>query len=55
MVFDVSSVEVFFDDGLTVMTAVFFPDEELSQLKINSPTGVIKVDSLTVTQLSSIW
>ena len=55
MVFDVSSVEVFFDDGLTVLTAVFFPDEDLGQLKINSPTGVIKVDSLAVTQLSSIW
>lgn len=52
---DVSSVEVFFDDGLTVLTAVFFPEEDLSQLKIYSSTGVIKVDSLTVSQLSSIW
>ena len=55
LVMDVSSMEVFFDDGLTVMTAVFFPEEDLSQLKIYSPTGVIKVDSLTVSQLSSIW
>jgi fructan beta-fructosidase len=55
MVVDVSSVEVFFDGGLTVLTAVFFPEEDLSQLKIYSPTGVIKVDSLTVSQLSSIW
>jgi fructan beta-fructosidase len=55
MVFDVSSVEVFFDDGLTVMSAVFFPEEDLSQLKIYSSAGVIKVDSLKVTQLSSIW
>lgn len=52
---DVSSVEVLFDDGLTVMTAVFFPEEDLGQLKIYSSTGVIKVDSLTVSQLSSIW
>ena len=55
MALDVSSVEVFFDDGLTVMTAVFFPEEDLSQLKIYSSTGVIKVDSLTTSQLSSIW
>jgi fructan beta-fructosidase len=55
MVVDVASVEVFFDDGLTVMTAVFFPEQVLSQLKIYSPTGVINLDSLTVTQLSSIW
>jgi fructan beta-fructosidase len=55
MVVDVSSVEVFFDDGLTVMTALFFPDEDLSQLKIYSSDGVIKVDSLKVSQLSSIW
>jgi len=55
LVTDVSSLEVLFDDGLTVLTAVYFPEEDLSQLKIYSPTGVIKVDSLTVSQLSSIW
>ena len=55
LVTDVASVEVFFDDGLTVMTAIFFPEEDLSQLKIYSPAGVINVDSLTVSQLSSIW
>jgi hypothetical protein len=37
------------------MSAVFFPEEDLSQLKIYSSAGVIKVDSLKVTQLSSIW
>jgi hypothetical protein len=37
------------------MTALFFPDEDLSQLKIYSSDGVIKVDSLKVSQLSSIW
>ena len=55
IVMDVSSMEVFFDDGLTVLTALFFPEEDLSQLKIYSPAGVINVDSLTVSQLSSIW
>lgn len=55
LVTDVSSVEVFFDDGITVMTALFFPEEDLSQLKIYSPSGVTKVDSLTISQLSSIW
>ena len=36
MVLDVSSIELFFDDGLSVMTGLFFPDQEFSRFKIHS-------------------
>lgn len=55
MVTDVSSIEVFFDDGLTVMTSLFFPDPPFDNLKIHSASSQIKVDSLNVSQLSPIW
>lgn len=55
MVTDVSSIEVFFDDGVSVMTSLFFPDPVLENLKIYSPSGEIKIDALSVSQLSPIW
>lgn len=54
LVVDVSSIEVFFDDGLTVMTALFFPDQPLEKMEIIS-SEPINVDELQVTQLRSIW
>ena len=54
MVVDVSSVEVFFDDGLSVMTAIHFPEEPLSNLSIKAPQ-LVKVDTLQVSDLHSIW
>lgn len=55
MVLDVSSIEVFFDDGVTVMTSLFFPDTNFTQLKIHGPSGPINLDFLDVKQVSSIW
>jgi len=55
MVLDVSSLEVFFDDGVTVMTSLFFPDQDFDQLKIYSQSGAININFLGVKQLSSIW
>jgi len=55
MVVDVSSVEVFFDDGTTVMTAIFFPDQEFNRLAILGKSGKIHVDSLVVKEVLSIW
>lgn len=52
-VIDVSSVEFFFDDGATTMTAITFPDEVFSEVKISGAslsTGPIKIE-----YLSSIW
>lgn len=54
LVTDVSSVEVFFDDGVTVMSSLFFPKSVLSQISISTP-GTMKVEDLEVTPLESIW
>jgi fructan beta-fructosidase len=50
---DASSLEIFFDDGLSVMTTLFFPDEPLSHMQIKSDE--LKVEKLQVKQLESIW
>jgi fructan beta-fructosidase len=36
LVVDVASIELFADNGTTVMTAIFFPDQVLNQLSILS-------------------
>lgn len=51
---DVSSVEVFFDNGLTVMTALFFPEVPLTKMKIKAPEA-LTVENLEIKQLHSIW
>jgi fructan beta-fructosidase len=55
LVIDASSVEVFFDDGLSVLTSIFFPEENFTHLKISNAEKSIKIDSLEIKQLSSIW
>jgi sucrose-6-phosphate hydrolase SacC (GH32 family) len=51
---DVSSVEVFFDGGVTVITAIYFPDAPLA-------TGTLRtgnkahLDKLSVNIMESIW
>ena len=40
LVIDVASVELFVDDGSTVMTAIYFPDEVLNQLEIVPKTSL---------------
>jgi fructan beta-fructosidase len=54
IVVDVSSVEVFFDDGLSVMTALYFPDEVMSSATLYG-SGQQKVENLSVVNLRSIW
>lgn len=54
IVTDVSSVEAFFDDGTTVMTAIYFPDEPLKKARITT-TGELQTDVFTVTPLGSAW
>jgi fructan beta-fructosidase len=39
LVADVASVELFADNGLTVMTDIFFPETPMSKLYIKSATG----------------
>ncbi len=54
LVIDVSSVELFADDGLTVMTEIFFPNKPYNQIHIQSPESVL-IKKLEYINLSSIW
>jgi fructan beta-fructosidase len=52
LIADVASVELFADNGLSVMTDIFFPDQPMSDLSIHSVSG-ITLDSLRYTTLKS--
>jgi len=54
VVMDAASLELFADDGLTVMTAVFFPDAPLNRLHIGTKEPW-KIRRVTYTPLRSIW
>jgi fructan beta-fructosidase len=41
LIIDVSSVELFADDGLTVMTSIFFPDQSYNKVHLQSPGTTI--------------
>ncbi|MGE0772756.1 MAG: glycoside hydrolase family 32 protein [Cyclobacteriaceae bacterium] len=51
-VIDRSSIELIADDGLSVLTEIFFPDEPFSRLKL---TTAGSIDSVEVTELKRIW
>jgi fructan beta-fructosidase len=53
VVMDVASAEVFFDDGLTVMTSVFFPGKPLSQVSIKGEG--LQVNDLKASVLKPVW
>ncbi|HEX6226917.1 MAG TPA: glycoside hydrolase family 32 protein [Chryseolinea sp.] len=53
LIIDDSSVEVFADGGLSVMTSIFFVEEPFTNIKITSSR--LKISSLTYSPLSSIW
>lgn len=60
IVVDRSSVEFFADDGLTVMTALFFSDEDIaSKMAINvhsaSASSSVHLKQLNAYQMKSIW
>jgi len=50
LILDVASVELFADDGLTVMTDIFFPEEVINRLKI-SGTGKQKITDLDISTI----
>jgi len=54
LVVDKASVELFADGGLTTMTAVYFPNEDYTNLSINADRK-LKINRFTVTGLKSIW
>ena len=53
LIIDVASVELFADGGLTVMTEVFFPDENYRQFSMQATESFI-VNSLQYSRLKSI-
>jgi fructan beta-fructosidase len=54
LLIDVSSVELFADDGLTVMTEIFFPNKPYNQIHLESPENVL-INQLEFTSLKAIW
>jgi len=54
LVVDQTSVELFADDGATVMTCIFFPRSTLNQISVRT-SGYIRINSLSVSPLNSIW
>jgi fructan beta-fructosidase len=50
LIADAASVELFADQGLTVITDIFFPDAPMAQLFIKSMSG-ITIDNLSYTSL----
>ena len=55
LIVDVASVELFADNGKTVMTEIFFPDEKFTKLRLIPNKGQIKLTGGKITELKSIW
>ena len=54
LIIDNASVELFADNGLTVMTEIFFPDENYSDIRIQSKEK-LGVKALEFSRLQSIY
>ncbi len=54
LILDNASIELFADNGLSVMTEIFFPQQLYSAIQIQSPDH-FKIKSLHLTRLKSIW
>lgn len=54
LVMDDASLELFADNGLTVMTSIFFPDTPYTRIHIGSNDHLL-IRQLTFTPLRSIW
>ncbi len=52
---DACSVEVFGNDGRAVITALIFPEPESNAVELYAEGGEVRVNSLEVYELSSIW
>lgn len=48
---DATSVELFADGGLTVMTAIFFPRQPFDRLSLGAPENAVSFDHLKLTPL----
>ncbi len=54
LIIDNASVELFADNGVTVMTEIFFPNALFSDIKIQSQEG-FRIKSLQFNKMKSIW
>ena len=54
LIIDNASIELFADNGLTVMTEIFFPDQIFSDIAIESKNK-LQIKSLQLTRLRSIY
>lgn len=54
LIIDNASVELFADKGLSVMTSIFFPTENYSQITLQSSNN-FHIKTLEITKLKSIW
>ena len=54
LIIDVSSVELFADDGLSVMTEIFFPSKPYNKISIRTTEKTL-VNKLIYSSLNSIW
>jgi len=52
--FDTASAELFADNGATVMTDIYFPDTDFSQIKVFTEGGAIELNG-SCYDLTSIW
>ncbi|WP_295675819.1 GH32 C-terminal domain-containing protein, partial [uncultured Mucilaginibacter sp.] len=54
LVIDASSIELFADNGLSVLTSLFFPHKPFNHLVFKSEKGAI-FENTTLIPLKSIW
>lgn len=54
LLIDISSVEAFADDGLSVMTELFFPAEPYNKIQVRSADGIV-YKKIEYAALKSIW
>ena len=52
---DKSSIEIFVDDGVTVITDIFFPNEDFDELRLFAIDGSAQLNSGRVYELNGIW
>ena len=53
--FDVGSVELFADDGAIVMSELFFPNEDFTQLQLYVEGGEVELLDAHIYELKNIW
>lgn len=55
IIMDASSAEIFANDGKAAFTSLIFPANPYDKIQLYSNEGKVKVNSLVLTELDSIW